>query len=222
MNTTPNTHIYVLLDRSGSMEAIRPDVIGGFNAFLAAQQADGDDARLTLMQFDTVDAAEIVYADVPIAAARPLTEQSFVPRGGTPLLDATGRLIAKADQHAALSGAEGRAPEQIIFVTITDGEENSSREFSRSTIKRMVEEREARGWTFVFLSAGLDAYSEAGGIGYDHRSVQAWAPTPAGARVAFTSLSDAAVMRRAKVRLGEPYAAADFFEGHKPAEEQRD
>jgi hypothetical protein len=216
----PNTHIYVLLDRSGSMEAIRDDVIGGFNAFLAEQQADGDDARLTLVQFDTQDPAEVVAADVPIRAVRPLTAATFVPRGGTPLLDATGRLIARADARAAVTSL-AHEPEHIVFLTITDGEENSSREFSRSTILRMVREREARGWTFAFLSAGLDAYAEAGGLGYDTRAVQSWAPTPEGAAVAFASVSAATRKRRKAYRANEAVEAGDFFGDDKPAEQHR-
>ncbi len=82
----------------------------------------------------------------------------------------------------------------------------------------MVKQREARGWTFVFLSAGLDAYAEAGGLGYDRRAVQAWAPTPAGAATAFESLSAATVARRSAHRAGQPVDFGDFFGEEKPAE----
>src|SRR3954466_5495680 len=116
MNTNTHTHIYVLLDRSGSMEAIRADVIGGFNAFLAAQQADGDDARLTLVQFDTQDPHEVVADNVPIGEVRPLSTASFVPRGGTPLLDATGRLLARADVRASARSAVDAPSEHVIMV----------------------------------------------------------------------------------------------------------
>lgn len=230
MNNTPTpsdapnpvhpTHIYVLLDRSGSMEAIRSDVIGGFNAFLTAQQADGDDARLTLVQFDTQDVAEVVVDDAPIGLVPPLTPATFVPRGGTPLLDATGHLVARARQRTGTRLAAGE-PEDVIIVTVTDGQENSSREYTRSQIRTLVETCQAEGWTFVFLSAGLDAYGEAGGVGYDQRSVQSWAPSPEGAQMVFSSLSDAMVSRRRAARAGEAVDQADFFAGDKPAEATR-
>jgi Mg-chelatase subunit ChlD len=221
MNATPRSHLYVLLDRSGSMESMRADVIGGFNNLLAEQQADGADARLTLVQFDSQDPHEVLTDGLPIAKVRPLTERTFVPRGGTPLLDATGRIITKAavreDQRKTLR----KRPEVITIVTITDGEENQSHEFSRADILRLVKDKEARGWSFVFLGAGLDAYADAGGMGYDARSVQSWAPDGAGARTAFASVSAAMVDKRAKLRRGEDYDRQDFFEGKKAAEDHR-
>ena len=78
-----------------------------------------------------------------------------------------------------------------------------------------------RGWSFVFLGAGLDAYTEAGGMGYDPRSVQAYAPDGTGARLAFATVSAAMVDKRGKVRRGEQYDRQDFFEGSKAAEDDR-
>jgi len=217
----PTTHLYLLLDRSGSMASIRPDVIGGYNAFIEAQRADGHDARVTLVQFDTADNQEVVLDRARIDRVPLLTEATFVPRGGTPLWDATGLLIRRAEKRATQRARAGKGAEDIVFVTITDGEENSSREFTGESVRTLVKAREADGWTFVFLSAALDAYANATAIGYDTRSVQAFAPSPAGAAAAFTSLADATVSRRRKVRAAAPYVASDFFEGHKPAEATR-
>jgi hypothetical protein len=217
----PTTHVYVLLDRSGSMSSMASDVVGGFNALLAEQQADGGDARITLVQFDTQDPQEVVLDAKRITAARPLTPATFQPRGGTPLLDATGRLIARASARADARRTAGKRPEAIIFVTITDGEENQSREYTREHVRTLVKAHEAAGWTFVFMGAGLDAYAEAGGSGVDARSVQAWAPDAPGAAAAFDSTSKALLVRRHKLRTAAPVQAADFFEGAKPAEEDR-
>ena len=221
MKTPPRTHFFVLLDRSGSMASMVNDVIGGFNHLLAEQQAAGDDARMTLVQFDSEDPQEVLTDALRIWRVRPLTPRTFVPRGGTPLLDATGRLITRATVRAEQRKVLGKRPEVVTFVTITDGEENQSREFSRADVLRLVKEREAAGWSFVFLGAGLDAYAEAGAIGYDARSVQAWMPDGAGASHAFRSTSAAMLRRREAVRQNAPYVAADFFEGDKPAEEDR-
>lgn len=215
------THLYVLLDRSGSMASMVEDVIGGFNRFLADQQADGPDARVTLVQFDSQDPQEVLTDALPIHRVRPLTPHTFEPRGGTPLLDATGRLIARASARVQDRRQLGKRPEEIVFVTVTDGEENQSREYDRRTIRRLVSEKSAQGWTFVFLSAGLDAYGEAGGLGYDARAVQAWAADGAGAALAFDDLSKATTARRAAVRAGAPMPAsakADYFPTGKAAE----
>ena len=115
----------------------------------------------------------------------------------------------------------GKRAEAVTFLTITDGEENQSREYAKRDILRLVKEKEAAGWTFAFLGAGVDAYADAGAIGYDPRSVQTWAPDGAGAQMAFTSLSDAMLTRRGKLRRGEQVVAEDFFEGSKAAEADR-
>jgi Mg-chelatase subunit ChlD len=221
MKTNLTNHIYVLLDRSGSMESMRADVIGGFNNLLAEQQADGPDARMTLVQFDSQDPHEILTDAVKIDRVRPLSEAAFVPRGGTPLLDATGRLITKASVREDQRKTLRKRPEIITVITITDGEENQSHEFSRADILRLVKDKEAKGWSFVFLGAGLDAYAEAGGMGYDPRSVQAFAPDGAGAGLAFRAVSAAMVDKRARVRRNEAFDAGDFFEGNKVAEDDR-
>lgn len=213
-------HLYVLLDRSGSMEAIRSEVIGGFNAFIAGQQINGDDARMTLVQFDTGDLAETVIDDKPIRRVRPIRSHDFQPRGGTPLLDATAHLVARATEQSHEKTKAG-TPEQIVIVTVTDGLENASREFTRSDIRELVAEREAQGWTFVYLSAGLDAYDEATSFGYSPGSVQSWSPDAEGAGLAFASLNMAVGSMRSKARTARPIDRHDIFEGHKPAEADR-
>ncbi len=215
-------HFYLLLDRSGSMESMRADVIGGFNNLLAEQQSDGPDARITVVQFDSQDPQEVIIDAKRITAAKPLDNATFVPRGGTPLLDATGRIITRASVREQERKVLGKRAEAVTVVTITDGMENQSREYTRQQVAALLKDKEAAGWSFVFLGAGFDAYAEAGAIGHDPRSVQAWAPDGAGAAAAFTSVSDAMLARRQKLRVGAPYVAADFFEGQKDAEADRD
>ena len=69
MTNIPNqkiTHMYILVDRSGSMESIATDVIGGFNTTISEQQANGPDAKLTVVQFDSQDPAGVMCAGIPI------------------------------------------------------------------------------------------------------------------------------------------------------------
>lgn len=215
------THVYFLLDRTGSMAPMTDDVVGGFNAFLAEQRADGDDARMTLVQFDSRDPFEVLADAVTIDKVRELTTDTFVPRGGTPLLDATGQLIAHASARVDKRAKAAKKPESIVVVTFTDGEENASRRFTTSDIKELVAAKEAQGWTFVFLGAGLDAYGESRGIGYSDGSVQAWAPDARGVQHAMASTSKAMLSHRGKVRRAEPIDSRDFFEGDKAAEADR-
>jgi Mg-chelatase subunit ChlD len=216
------THIYFLLDRTGSMAPMAADVVGGFNGFLADQRRDGPDARMTLVQFDSQDPFEILVDAARITRVPDLTPATFRPRGATPLLDATGDLLARAAARAADRARRDRSRESILFVTFTDGEENASRRTTRAEVVRLVAARQAEGWTFAFLGAGLDAYAESGSIGYAAGSVQAWAPDGQGARAAFASLSRAATAYRGRVRHAAQVDPRDFFEGDKPAEEDRD
>jgi len=205
------THIHILLDRSGSMAAIAPDVIGGFNTFLAAQQADGPDARITLVQFDTNNPQEVLLAGVPIAEAKPLGAEQYQPRGGTPLLDATGRLIERARLEANLRGANGLPKEDIVFVSITDGEENQSREYNLERIRQLIAACEADGWTFVFLSASIDAYHEAGTFGIREGSRMVFSHSGPGTRGALYDLSDSMSEYRDKKRRGVAAEKDDFY-----------
>lgn len=218
---TTEVHLYVLLDRSGSMASMADDVIGGFNRLLADQQADGADARMTLVQFDSETPQQVVADAVPIAEMVSLDAATFVPRGATPLLDATGILLGRAANRAAQRATKGLAAEAIVVVSITDGHENSSSEFTLPVVRRLVGAHIAAGWTFVFLGAALDVYGEAGGLGYDPRSVQSFAADGTGAAVAFDSLSRSARSMRHKVRFSMPVDTADFFEGDKSAEDDR-
>lgn len=166
---TDRSHITVILDRTGSMRDIREDVIGGFNAFLAQQQAAPDPATFTLVQFDSQDPYEVLHAAAPIAAIPALTPELYVPRASTPLYDAMGRGIL--DLEASLAAMpEAERPGKVIFVVVTDGQENASREFDRGRVTGLIDAKKKLGWDFVFLSADLDAFLDADRIGIDQAS----------------------------------------------------
>ena len=219
MNSSGNLHIYFVLDRSGSMESIASDVVGGFNSFLAAQQQDGPDALMTLVQFDTQDPHEVLADAVPIVEMVPLTAHTFLPRSGTPLYDAMGHVIADATIRAEARRREGLDPEEILFVTFTDGQENQSREYDREKLFELVKKREAQGWTFAYLGANQDSYAEAGLVGYSDSSIQNFRADATGSAAAFRSLSSSVSRRRSKIRAGESYDKSDLFEGEKEAED---
>ncbi len=220
-SAVPRVHVYVLLDRSGSMQSLRGEVIAGLNELIAEQRmaaSMGPEPRLTLVRFDDVQPDEVVLDAVKVTKAPLLVDQDFVPRGTTPLLDATHAVIERAKRRERRRSPAGKRAESVVIVTITDGAENASRHATRQQVLDAVRAQEALGWTFVFLGAGLDAYAEAGGIGYDARSVQQFAPDGQGAAHAFQSLSKGIASRRQKLRDDVAFLASDFFEGDKPAE----
>ena len=215
------THIVVLLDHSGSMSSIANDVIGGFNQLIKDQRANGPDAKVTLVQFDSQDPQEVIVAGAPISEIIELTPETFIPRGGTPLLDSTGLLIGRIRVEVAAREATGRPKQDILFVSITDGEENQSSEYTLQQIKKLVKECEKEGWTFVFVSAALDAYGDAQRIGVKQGNIQAFDMSAHGTRLAFQSLSQKTSEFRNKKRDLLAAENDDFFGSDKPAEEDR-
>ena len=217
-NDVRNLHIYFLLDRSGSMGPMADDVVGGFNGFLATQQADGHDAVMTLVQFDSQDPHEVLVNAKPIAEVRPLDRARFQPRGGTPLYDAMGHLIADATIRAEKTAIDGGSAEDVLFVTFTDGQENQSAEYTQAQVFGLISKRQERGWTFAYLGANQDSYAVGGRIGYSAGNVQNFAPDAAGTAAAFASLAPAVSKRRAALREHLAYDPKDLFEGDKGAE----
>ena len=182
------TYIAVLLDRSGSMQSIRQDVIGGFNTFVEDQKKAGDNAVLTLVQFDTVG-IDTVLESTPIKDVPALTEATYEPRGGTPLLDALGQTINRTG--SALSAIpEIVRPDKVVFVIITDGEENSSHTFSKKQIEEMITLQEGTyKWNFVYLGANVNAFDEAQSMGMNLAMAANYSPTGAGTAAAYAAVS---------------------------------
>jgi len=156
------TEIVCILDRSGSMGGLESDTISGFNSFLQRQRAVDGRARLTLVLFD--GQYELVWQNVDIQLAGELTEQLYFVRGGTALLDALGRTVADT-RHAIAMMPEDERPTRVVVLVVTDGEENSSREYSLAQIKDIVVAQQADGWKFVFIGAGIDAFGAAKDMG---------------------------------------------------------
>jgi hypothetical protein len=160
------THFSVILDRTGSMESIRQDTIGGFNGFLREQQAQPTPAIFTLVQFDSQDPFEVLHTFTLIGMVAPLTEATFVPRASTPLFDAIGRGINDLKGRLEAMAADQR-PAKVVFVIVTDGQENASREFTGKRVKAMIDECRKAGWNFVFLSADEQAIPDGDTVGID-------------------------------------------------------
>lgn len=171
--------IAVVLDRSGSMESMRDDAIGGFNSFLKEQQEAPGEALFTLVQFDYEFIT--VHDGVPIKDVPKLDRNTFVPRGGTALLDAIGQTVNVMEAKIGKM-AEDEKPSRMIVAILSDGAENQSKEFKKHDIKKIIEERSKTGWDFMFLSAGLDQFADAHEIGIASAMYAQGSTGPKGAR----------------------------------------
>lgn len=161
------TEVVFILDRSGSMGGLEADTIGGFNSMIEKQKKEEGEAYISTVLFD--DKSEVIYDRVPIGKVEPMNEKQYYVRGCTALLDAIGGAIHHIGNVHRYAREEDR-PEKTLFIITTDGEENSSREYSFKQVKRLVEkQKEKHGWEFMFLGANIDAIEVAGrfGIGSD-------------------------------------------------------
>jgi hypothetical protein len=160
MVDTEKTEIVVLVDRSGSMASVRADMEGGFNTFISKQKELPGKCSVTLAQFD--DKYELVYQNKPLAEVPNL---DLVPRGWTALLDAVGRTISEVGDRLRKT-PEHKRPGKLLFMIITDGQENRSVEFKREKVKEMVKHQTDKyQWDFIFLGANQDAFLEAEKLG---------------------------------------------------------
>lgn len=155
------SHITMVIDRSGSMKDIKKATEESINGFIDAQRGVKGTATFTLLKFDYD--FDFVYQMKPLDKVS--SNFQLEPRGSTALLDAIG--IAIIDTGKALAAlAEDDRPESVTFVIVTDGEENSSREFLPTDIKKMIEEQTQKySWNFLFLGANQDAILTAKGFG---------------------------------------------------------
>jgi hypothetical protein len=210
----PNkTHVCFILDRSGSMSACRDATIEGFNSFLARQQQAGRPGDTAdLFQFD--DQLEAVDKDAPLAAAPLLTRETFVPRGWTRLLDAVGGAIDGLGSRLAGLPEEHR-PGKVLVVVLTDGNENDSRRYYRHQVFRMIKhQQEKYAWTFAYIGASADAFTEAGSLGIAKGNTMQYAATPIGTQQAFARTADSAAAYRSATPSG---VSSENFFGNDPS-----
>ena len=167
MSKKNSTLIACVIDRSGSMQGFLEDAVGGFNAFLKGQQEDkSGECKMTLAMFDNL--YELKYNNAPIEEVEEFTNASYCPRGSTALFDAIGKTINSVGKELDELKEEDK-PEKVIFVILTDGQENASQEFNIDSVKGMIkEQQETWKWEFIYLAAD-DAGFEAGQtMGFAH------------------------------------------------------
>jgi len=211
------THITVVLDSSGSMANIREDTIGGFNTFLKQQQEAPGKATLTQIHFSSgkftpgagawsgIAMPVVPYIHNPITilndfsniqVVEPLSDKTFVPGGSTPLLDSIGDAILKTGAKLA-EMPEAVRPAKVLFVVITDGQENASTRFTKAKIQEMIKHQQSvYSWGFLFLGANMDAIAEGVAMGFNFNSSAQYTCDAASVGGTYTTLGEKVKMYR--------------------------
>jgi hypothetical protein len=209
MAKTGKTYIAFVLDRSGSMDTVKKDTIGGFNQFLKDQQDVEGECIMTLCQFDNI--LEVLHRNTDIASVDKLTDQTYKPRGGTALLDAIGNTIYDtSDYIRSLSDEE--KPEKVIFVIQTDGQENMSSGFDGATVKSLIDLKEENDkWDFIYLGANQDAIATSARFGIKGGKAMTYGGDAEGTAAMFTSVSQSVASYRTSVDVSKLGTDFDFF-----------
>ncbi|OUN12956.1 hypothetical protein B5G38_14735 [Gemmiger sp. An87] len=159
------TELVFILDRSGSMQGLEADTIGGFNSMLNKQKKEPGEALVSTVLFD--DRVEVLHDRVRVERVKPITDREYYVRGCTALLDAVGGAIHHIGNIHKYARPED-VPEHTLFVITTDGMENASHCYSARQVRQMIRRQKKKyGWEFLFLGANIDAVETAGHLGID-------------------------------------------------------
>ena len=221
-----DTIIHLLIDASGSMANITSATLEGVNQYIRKQREEEGKVLVTVTMFDTyadwssrpfVHTLRLArpFAIVDLADVPELTTDDYKADGGTPLRDALGYSIQHTDD--TLARVKKAKKTDVFFVVVTDGQENQSQEFSNGDIKALIEEREAKGWTFVYMGADQDSWAETQTLGFRVGNVRNYAKADIQAD-AFGNLAAATTSYRSTSRdmkarglVAEAYATSSVF-----------
>ena len=151
------THICIVLDASGSMRCVEEDTKGSFNTFIKEQQNAPGEATLDVYQFADTSAKIIDFVD--LSQLQKNLMDHYRCNGVTALNDAVCQAIDETGQKLA-SMCEDERPSKVLFVILTDGEENASKRFTHIDVKQRIQQQtEVYKWGFIFLGANQDAFA---------------------------------------------------------------
>mgnify|MGYP001580652773 CR=1 FL=1 len=156
-------YILFLLDETGSMQVCKNSTIDGFNGYIQSLK-DGTPTKFTLCTFNS-ERIKKVYTEMDISDVFPLNTDTYNPNFNTNLYDAIGATIKQVEVPLSNMIKFLKEPPARLFIILTDGKENASQTYTKSSIKEIIQGKEKEGWTFVYLGANQDVWEEAVPIG---------------------------------------------------------
>lgn len=188
--TKPNkTDLNFVIDRSGSMQTIAEAMGQGVNEFLGKQRAVPGECTVTIYEFSDTPRTSLEARDLS-----EVPEYRLDPGGQTALYDAMAYAIDETGKRLAAM-PEADRPGQVLFVIITDGQENHSRKYSllergrERVFEKVTHQRENYAWEFIFMGANQDAYATATGLGISPQNNVTYTASKGGTRAALDGLS---------------------------------
>jgi len=187
------TGLLLIIDRSGSMTTIRNDMVGGLESMLRDQAAESGRLSVDIVTFDTEIETQATFADPGTVVV------TLEPRGATALYDAIGHAVSTYGWRLALL-PEHERPSTVQVVVATDGEENSSHEWTADTVRTLVRQQtEDFNWDFVFLGANQDAVLTGSHLGFHADKSMTYEAAPDGVAGLSEGLNDYIKLSRSGV-----------------------
>lgn len=180
-----DTELIFVVDKSGSMYGLKDDTIGSFNSVIEKQKQSDKEGNVYVTTVMFNQEREKIHNRKDIKDVEKITTKEYCPSGCTALLDAVGNTITE------LSGNELVKKNKVLFVVITDGCENASKEFKKEQVKKLIEEKSKENWEFIFLGANIDSVKESGNIGILPKNTRDFAASSCGIKEAFTRVCKA-------------------------------
>ena len=197
------TELVFILDRSGSMQSLTSDTIGGFNSLIEKQRRETGECLVSTVLFN--NNSEVLHDRKQLSDIREMTASDYSAQGGTALIDAIGAAIHHIGNIHKYARDED-IPEHTLFVIITDGMENSSRTYASDKVKEMIERQKTKyGWEFLFIGANIDAVEPAQSFGISEDRAVDYLADEEGTDTVFESVCAAVSMTR-KAKLSDNWS----------------
>ena len=213
------TELVFILDRSGSMEGLERDTIGGFNSMIEKQKRQDGECYVSTVLFD--DESEVLHDRVKLCDIPQMTDREYTVGGSTALIDAIGGAIHHIGNIHKYARPED-VPEHTLFVITTDGYENSSRRYSAERVRTMIKRQKERyGWEFLFIGANIDAVETASRYGIDKNRAVNYNADGEGTRILYESVAKAVGNVRNNAPLGDDWCGEINADYHRRSKKDK-
>jgi len=149
-------HNLIILDESGSMNSIKKTILNGFNELINSvksieKEFPEQEHYISIISFHSKNENNVIHFTTPVSKIEIIDNKNYNPESSTPLFDAMGFSILKLKNF--LSDKNNYS---VLVTILTDGEENASKEYSLTSIKRIIEELKSENWTFTYIGTDHD------------------------------------------------------------------
>ena len=152
MKNEKKLDVVFILDKSGSMQGQEENTISSFNEYLEKEKKNKYTTNITTVLFS--DTYSILHDREDVKKVKKLTEKDYFVGGCTALYDALGNTIHSMEQ---------KDTDKVLFIIITDGYENASKEYKNEDIKKLIKKH--KDYEFIYIGADIDSYSAGSSIG---------------------------------------------------------